>query len=692
MPNSTLKRIVKLDIQHFRGCVKTTVNTDADIVLLAGPNGYGKTSLIHALQLLLTGYDEFDADFDQVVSVGRFTDIEIHAQGRFESDKTQDVPLALCWTKSKKKSFHPDTWPQPLRVPGLLDLEADIDAPQRRLARITTFYPEKVQELFDTVTKGKTLGEIYQPSPKLASTALNELEKEHIDDIRKLIERLEEKELSREQLEAGGVDAQLELNRVWGFVRGPIAKLAAHSESMEQVLLQLSALETPTLGQLETLLAELKPGSSTDPRNLGADLMDTLRAITEQELTTAKKRAQVIEAPKNLVEERGRIEAELRQIREEHPDLNDLVTCFAPSDETSHLPDLLAVFRTLSEHRDRWVANAKRLPDAQRTKLLDVLIELEAVVEASARISEQRLKEWLEPLQEVSRRRSQLEKVLKEINSELEKYRLSQEVSILESVLETFKEKTTSVKEAVHANHRWSLVADKQNEIAAAKAQLKEAYDEVLGAQRSISKAVRPDHRIEEAVRKLANQVLSRFSLVEGVHPLQMITKAKAEGSDHLSTVITTESQLDPSQLSTSQRAQVAVALAIAQSQLVRDELPFHILLLDDVSSAYDLSNLTREAILWRQLAYNDDESERWQLFIASHHDDLTNHLLDLLIPPCGATMRLLKFTGWDRTNGPRIESYDVEPSENVSAKSGGGIRAKLADALKEDLCLQFQK
>src|SRR5260370_40722660 len=61
MNDTPLRHISGLDIENFRGFVRRhRLEVDADIVLLAGPNGYGKSSLLQAIQLLLTGYHEFD--------------------------------------------------------------------------------------------------------------------------------------------------------------------------------------------------------------------------------------------------------------------------------------------------------------------------------------------------------------------------------------------------------------------------------------------------------------------------------------------------------------------------------------------------------------------------------------------------------------------------------------------------------
>jgi hypothetical protein len=122
--------------------------------------------------------------------------------------------------------------------------------------------------------------------------------------------------------------------------------------------------------------------------------------------------------------------------------------------------------------------------------------------------------------------------------------------------------------------------------------------------------------------------------------------------------------------LSSGQQSQLAVAYMVAQNLLVAQAeppldkgMPHRVLLLDDVSSTYDLTNLIRESILWRQLAYTKDKKLKRQIFLASHHEDLSNLHIDNLVPPSDYTMRVLRFTNWTQEDGPDIDPWTVEPA-----------------------------
>jgi energy-coupling factor transporter ATP-binding protein EcfA2 len=191
--------------------------------------------------------------------------------------------------------------------------------------------------------------------------------------------------------------------------------------------------------------------------------------------------------------------------------------------------------------------------------------------------------------------------------------------------------------------------------------------------QPAINFFTEPSQELLEALRKRIDIVLRRFSLVEGFLPLELKAE-KFKIDDFNSRYIYKIKTRDGRELlhfSTGQRAQVAVSLLTAQNLAVSHLLSHRIILLDDVTTAYDLSNLTREAILWRQLAYGgQDEQSQRQVFISSHHEDMTNHLLDLLVPPQGKEMRLIRFTDWSADSGPVYQTFRIEPTQATGTKS----------------------
>jgi DNA repair exonuclease SbcCD ATPase subunit len=559
------------------------------------------------------------------------------------------------------------------------------------LARVTTFYPDRVENLFKTVTRGTTLRDIHQPVPEEVRKVLEELENQgeesgHLDT---LLGQLNDKRKASDELEAERAARQRRLNVAWLPLRDVIRVLARHAELERDLLEALLRLDSPTPQDLTDLMARLRAGPETAPATVALRLVDTIKSLLDREIKLARERAARIAEPESLRRRKVNIEQEVEAIESRYPDLGDFVQCFAPEQDDQQLPDLLEVFQTLAEHTEHWIENANRLPDGERDKLSGVLTELRAVMSENARQRALELGQWLTPLQEEFRRYQQLADERNLLEREMERYRMSQDVEALESARLVLAEHRRPFMEAYRKRYGWDLLARHQDDIDELALRLDKARSEVRKAKMQIEQAASPDRDIYSAVADFSERVLGRFALVDGILPLKVEEIARENGTrneDELSTRVTTADHRSLQQLSTGQRAQVAVALAVVQTQLLGDNLPFRILLLDDVSTAYDLSNITREAVLWRQLAYNQDKSNRWQLFISSHHEDLTNHLLDLLIPPSGMSLRLLKFTNWSPTTRPSIESFNVEESGLDSDTA----RDDLKNALKEELCRLF--
>jgi len=74
------------------------------------------------------------------------------------------------------------------------------------------------------------------------------------------------------------------------------------------------------------------------------------------------------------------------------------------------------------------------------------------------------------------------------------------------------------------------------------------------------------------------------------------------------------------------------------------------------------------------------------QLFIVSHHEELTNRLVDFLVPPEGKTMHILNFINWLPDNGPEVEQYKVEQATRASDRT----RTRFKQLLSERAASKF--
>ncbi len=204
------------------------------------------------------------------------------------------------------------------------------------------------------------------------------------------------------------------------------------------------------------------------------------------------------------------------------------------------------------------------------------------------------------------------------------------------------------------------------------------------------------DDSFRQALQDTFNRVLRRFVIADGMEEVEVTPQFQIKADVGLK-------EGEPRGVhcfSSGQRAQLAMAWMVAcrelaQSEKARDFLhfPHRILIMDDPSTTFDTTNLLSQAILWRQLAYNPDPARRYQIFIVSHHEEFSSHLLDLLCPPPNHSMRLLRFTSWDPETGAHARIYDVEPSPvpekerkapEDGLKSAGRIFAGALENLRE--------
>lgn len=132
---------MRLTVQNFRGAKKVELCTADKITLIAGKNRQGKTSTIHALQLLLTGNTPEKTDLRRRTPAGSITLVEGEAYRRIPLGKTSD--------KAEARGVTPEC---STYAAGLADI-CKIDKKQRPLefVKILGALPDE-HELFDAIT------------------------------------------------------------------------------------------------------------------------------------------------------------------------------------------------------------------------------------------------------------------------------------------------------------------------------------------------------------------------------------------------------------------------------------------------------------------------------------------------------------------------------------------------------------
>ncbi|MCL6448306.1 MAG: hypothetical protein K6U04_09195 [Armatimonadetes bacterium] len=204
-----------------------------------------------------------------------------------------------------------------------------------------------------------------------------------------------------------------------------------------------------------------------------------------------------------------------------------------------------------------------------------------------------------------------------------------------------------------------------------------------------IEKVLELPEKEMERFAELVNQVFITFRTVEGLCPVRFISGKKGRGSAQSYTWnISTGDGRPLGALSTGQKAQLGLSLLISLNIALDHLIPHKIIALDDTTTALDMAQLPREASLLRQIAYGSNFNEsfpRRQLFIVSHHEDLTHRLIDFLIPPEGRSMHILNITDWSPGKGPKIEQLKVEPALSATERTKSRFVRLLCSGLRVD-------
>ena len=679
-----VQRIPEVRLRNYRGFKARdsrnamsrrahVLDTDAEVVLITGPNGHGKTSLLEALLLLLTGwYGDAHPVADLISRLPRKEgeeDAEPVKDCEIAADTSRlNQPLSLQWWADRREVQRPDDpLPMPKNCWSALARDDGKDPRERELdARLCAFFQDRVDRLFDEAASGRTLRDVFEPLPWTVDSVSRRFPL--------AVEALEGERFSPTYKEEWGGKPPAELAGLlagsWQRMVAPLRDLALEATDWPADLdvpeavsndQELDCFARTTVSRLA------REASGSDYGNLRDAFKQAIERKIEAEINRARWEAEKV-SPRTaeLQAQLDAAEYRLRTLSEEYPRAEEELRLFESSaPDTLDLPGASTIFRSLAHNARRWATI--ELPEADTKALARVLEEFAAVDEQEAARCAELLEVWLQPRRDAVREREELSKRIQELALELRRSLMSDKLEALKALKGWIDSALSGLMGAWEKCHKYTRYLRQQQGREDARRHLDAAIKAVEWCTEALEELTQPDPELMEEIRSRAEVVLRRFSLVEGFLPLRLKAEdgiaREGDGLRRSYAIRTGDGRL-LQHLSTGQRAQVAVSLLVAQNLAVSNKLSHGVILLDDVTTAYDLSNLTREAILWRQLAYGTgDPSQRRQLFISSHHEDMTNHMLDLLVPPPGKKMLLIRFTGWTPADGPTFDTFEVEPS-----------------------------
>lgn len=753
-----ITRVKSLNLTNFRGFIgEKTVNTDADVVFLSGPNGSGKTSLIDALCLVLTGHHYRERE--PLISYGG-------NGGRVAAD----VSLLLDQQKSIEAILRRSGAKCVIDWNGSRELKIDEDFKSLH-ARASFYYQDILKYLFE-----EEEAEVYLEEFLLASDV-------SVEEVRgackyglSLVERFEESLVTRSGLRS---EAEIDLERS-SKARELEETLDAASSEISEVLTDLGVTDSVPRCSLTIHSGAMRKQWKENLVRLANDYLQYLRFDTIRELTKESLGSLILlslgDAFERLVDHR-------RQMRSKESSLQQLIAAFFAErsegkepvtqvvvtekgireleleceqlvkkaeelakerdlmerslkhyESTEETPGLEQILTGLRQRGAHWLFEGRPWEDPTEKAPDEVLRWLRLALREMDRVDppvDVQMSDWLK--NQTSRRATlgeqtlRFEARLRQSRKSIQKSKELQQIldtsPQLRETLLTRRKETVSVEDLaeilqvavvpstgessdalgrlVRCTKDWTdfeKQAERDEEARksdmayqAMKKDLDALKDaltrEAGGGSKSIIGATRslvPQQKRNDFAKSI-DCILGRLHVDSEFLPSRLdVKRAKRQSTWHYST----RDNRTLSCLSSGQRSLLGIASLISLNAALHGILWADVLAFDDFTSALDLNQIPRLGGLLRQIAYGAGVSReqggdyKRQVFLVSHHEDLTNKLLDVLIPPPGRTMKVIYFTGWS-SKGPTFEELDVVESSSSASQVRNSLPCLLSKELR---------
>jgi energy-coupling factor transporter ATP-binding protein EcfA2 len=656
---AVLERIQRVKMTGFRGIrrLEWVSLEGADLVILTGPNGYGKSTFLYGLQAVLTG-SIHPAGGQMVHTEEEAFEVEIDALEQVEAG-TRSVQLKL--QGDDKDDGGPRRW----------SLVAD-DAPRSLRAWPTRLQahwlgegrdlkPETIQAQLDDLAALSGLQQDRDPAPPPDSLAKSFLERlgglvtgaqaEANEALNRLTRGIEERRRKGEEW-ATRRDAVLaqahEIAAEMARIMGVLTRAGARSDAPVGI--------TPS--DWVTWL-QRRPGRGT-PLERFREKVDELA----EDLRGGSVSSQQVRA---LEDEKTRHTAELYNIAKDHPELDLDMEALEPNG-----PDdmgLDALFDLLAENIAHWQVHARRWPTIVRDEVLWVR-------PGQAQLCADLLKPWAAARRDAVQRRRVCRQELDHINAEIRRL-----VGLSDAVLQA---RTAAARLAKTRQDDWAPFVDlmawdstaDEREREDQQARQDQAWYQELKA--TLDELAAPSSALQAYLQEVMDETLRRFA-----QPVRLTVDRDQEA------LMGTADGRQYENLSAGQRAMFRVAKFLALREAVEHQLgplfPHRILMVDDPLDAFDPTNLQHSALIWRQVAYGGEDQARRQVFLAIHQDLVDAGLVEMLRPfTDGRRAVVVRFNDYDPEEGPKVQ---VEPLVPLQLRNDDYFGDVLTRHIEEALC-----
>ncbi|PJZ79872.1 AAA family ATPase [Leptospira meyeri] len=688
-----MNRIKKIEVKNFRAYrTEKAIETDADIILITGKNGSGKTSLLQAITLALNGFDS--NFFGSLDLINRFSDedtIRIQLSG-LDIENTLGSKTKINW-----KSYS-----SPFKFQN-----ANLNAAIRRVA--TAYFQDKAGELANGEFLSYLTGATNQ-----GIEIINWL-KSKTNEWRRLSESadLTSQDWNQKRIiifqsiamyqreffpliesyhsvqELNPFVKNGELRKDWQNTVVRFSNSLGGSDGDYGVSL-IESIQTVLKNKLQQLEEKWKSEADQSSKTIQTKnkLLAELSKISEETISFDSENHHTIVEKLKLIEQTiDKVKKEIEDINSTEPKdgslellLESLVDNFEPS--------WREIVR-LESFRNPVPEPIRKLLETIKTFDLD---SIQALYE-----------DWINSL---SVKKNQKNIELSEMIKERDKLQCLNSISILLEEMPEFQElknkKNISKDEVLGrltGNQDSQEEERKHRSIRAGISNLLEELRNLIQVEIDFAKEQEELLKLDslQQAKKFASEwadVLNKESLANGELSKIMKELDLFEINNSIKTILSlfhlpkefiedlnleqkgtgTKAFLNPNlgkvdfeNLSTGQKTIFALAWTIVLNQSLISKIGHKVMLFDDITTSLDLNQIIPACVLFRKLAYSNDPNTRRQLFITSHHEDLTNKLIDNLIPPDGFSMKIMELQDFRIEEGPIFDTWNVSPGKSVT-------------------------
>ncbi|MDK2886257.1 MAG: hypothetical protein PWP54_815 [Thermosipho sp. (in: thermotogales)] len=675
------KRVSELTLTNFRCFKKATFDLDADIVIITGKNGSGKSTILYALTNILnerSTYSILNDIGDLKNTESKEEGYKIHAKFKNNEKEWEEKITSEEYAKDDDKSFRKEKL-----TTFFQEYISDYDL-KWLMSYIETF--ENGNEIRIRNLQNKKIYWIKELKDKFLVSNIEKYEyrkdflRKWVNNINTLSNKLRKKyfqvfegvELDKNNYEKIFKEFckqnNIELNKEEDFyiiiekIKEFIEKISRNVNKDKNILSEFLKYFDKTVIKVQTV--------------------DDFKEILQSEYIHEKNLFFFDEKIfEKVLNEIKLLDKEIKELEKEYEKLLELFFVFNLENYEGSFEDIVSYFKKIKEKIK--TVDIKLLP-----KKVTEWVSYTDIYEL-----EREYKDWKEEVEEKMELRkgimSQKRRILNALKEgldftrkfnthfegrnlvigktvsdilEKENLKINNDMFIFKSLIELLKNQITYEQELKEKLRKKAKFEGKEKEISS----IINAVEKILNVELkdSIFNSVMtelPKNELDK-IEKTINTLLILFHLPRSILPLKLEIKTR-RGNRYYT--LKTSNKESYEQLSTGQKAILNIVFGVAANLLFEKELDHDVIMFDDITTSLDLSQIIPAAILFRKLAYTG----RRQVILTTHHEDLTNKLLDYLIPPEGYVLKVIEFNDWPNESKAINTSFNVYKLENKSKK-----------------------